>query len=293
MSNRNPWLIQLSPIKRTSALFELDVEVVVIGRCSQCSLMLHEESVGDVHATVVRSDEGYTLLDSDSSSGTYVNHSRIIEHRLSDGDTIRIGSALFKFMEPGSSEIAYHQHLQNRAIRDGLTKAYNKSFLLEFLNREYERCVLHHRPLSFLMMDIDFFKQINDQHGHLPGDQVLQELARRIEPLLDADDIFARYGGEEFAVVMCENTIAEAEVLAEMIRQVVRSTPCNTSKGDVDVTLSIGIAGVTGEEVDVPHVNEIIQAADEMLYESKANGRDRITVRHPSSLAENEGSLCL
>lgn len=278
MTQSNPWLVQLSPTQASTALFEVDA-CVRIGSHPESDILLADDDVAEQHASVMRRSSNYVLLDNACSGGTYANCSRIIEHQLVDGDTIRIGTTLFKFLDASSPEIDYHRELQNRAMRDGLTNAYNKTYMIDFLRRELERCLLHDRPLTVLMMDLDYFKDINDVHGHLAGDQVLQELSRRIAPLLDADDIFARYGGEEFGVVMCENPLEDAEELAGRIQQVCGHSPIDTVNGPINVTLSIGIAGVTGVESDAPTALELIHAADEMLYESKNNGRNQFTIR--------------
>ncbi len=270
-------IVKICPDDSHHNLTEL-TSTCTLGTAADCNVVLATEGVSEHHAEVVCENGEYFLVDLGSEHGTYVNNSRVLEHQLVDGDLVRIGEAKFRFLSATNPEIAYHRRLQERAVRDGLTGAFNKSFMLAFLQRELNRCLLHDRPLSVLMMDIDFFKQVNDTHGHLAGDEVLTEFTRRISPLLDADDIFARYGGEEFAIVMCENCLDDAFDLGSRIREIIRSQPFATSQGDLQITVSIGIAGITGVEFDAPSPEALVHAADEMLYKAKADGRDRIVL---------------
>ena len=124
---------------------------------------------------------------------------------LRDSDLVKIGSAIFKFLSGSGIETAYHEEIYRMTIVDGLTGAHNKRYFVEFLEREIARCSRYGRPLSLLMFDIDHFKQINDVHGHLTGDFVLKELARRLLARIRKEELLARYGGEEFAVVLPED----------------------------------------------------------------------------------------
>lgn len=278
------WLLHLSSSQTSKNLFPLE-ESLTIGRSGECQITLPHDDVSPMHAEIIRNGSDSVLVDLASNNGTYANRSRIFQHILSDGDYVRVGSSLFKFLSGTSLELTYHQRLQRRVVRDGLTGAYNKSFMLEFLERELGRCCMHDRPLSVLMMDIDFFKQINDTYGHLAGDDVLCELVERVMPMLDADDIFARYGGEEFSVVMCENDLQDALQLAEDIRARVGENPFSTCQGMLDVTLSIGISEVSGTEPQAPPPKALVERADQMLYHAKQNGRNRVSARTSEDVA--------
>ena len=106
-------------------------------------------------------------------------------------------------------------------IIDGLTQAYNKRYFVENLEKEIPRCTRHQRPLSLVMFDIDHFKKINDEHGHLTGDYVLRELARRVRTRVRKEEVFARYGGEEFALTLPETSRDQSMKVAEDLRRLV------------------------------------------------------------------------
>lgn len=269
------FLVTISPVESHQGLTEIQHRCS-IGSSIGCGISVASHGIADHHAEVIREGSDYFLVDMGSIGGTYVNNSRVLQHHLTDGDLIRIGESKFKFLTADSPELEYHKRLLQRAVRDGLTGAYNKSFMLAFLQRELNRCNLHDRPLCVLMMDIDYFKQINDTYGHQAGDEVLCEFTSRISPLLDADDILARYGGEEFAVVMCENDLKDAFELGNRIATAIRKTKFCTLKATIPVTVSIGVAGITGLESNGPTPAELIDEADRMLYQAKSSGRDRL-----------------
>ena len=163
------------------------------------------------------------------------------------------------------------------SITDALTGSYNRRYLMEQLPRELERCRRYAYPLSVLMCDIDHFKQINDAHGHVAGDEVLQQFAGRTQKSIRSNsDWVSRYGGEEFLIVLPETAHQGAVAVAEKIRTVIAGTPFATRTGDVVVTASFGVAstGPSGPDLSLK-VDALIRTADECLYRSKQSGRDR------------------
>jgi two-component system, cell cycle response regulator len=167
------------------------------------------------------------------------------------------------------------------SITDALTGAYNRRYLMEQLPRELERCRRYAYPLSVLMCDIDRFKQINDARGHAAGDDVLQQFAARAQKAIRTNsDWVARYGGEEFLIVLPETDHAGAMAVAEKIRSLISSSPFATRSGDLKTTASFGVAstGPSGPDISLK-VDALIRCADECMYRSKQEGRDR-TVGH-------------
>ncbi|MGB6309984.1 MAG: diguanylate cyclase [Steroidobacteraceae bacterium] len=163
------------------------------------------------------------------------------------------------------------------SITDALTGTYNRRYLMEQLPRELERCRRYAYPLSVLMCDIDYFKEINDARGHAAGDEVLQQFAARAQKSLRSNsDWVSRYGGEEFLIVLPETSHEGALAVAEKIRTLIAATPFATRAGDVHVTASFGVAstGVSGPDIALK-VDALIRTADECLYRSKQDGRDR------------------
>ena len=163
------------------------------------------------------------------------------------------------------------------SITDALTGAYNRRYLMEQLPREVERCRRYAYPLSVLMCDIDHFKEINDERGHSAGDDVLQQFAARAQKSIRSNsDWVARYGGEEFLIVLPQTAYQGGLFVAEKIRSLVSSTPFSTRNGDPVVTASFGVAstGPNGPDLTLK-VESMIRTADECLYRSKQEGRNR------------------
>jgi diguanylate cyclase (GGDEF)-like protein len=167
------------------------------------------------------------------------------------------------------------------SITDALTGAYNRRYLMEQLPREVERCRRYAYPLSVLMCDLDHFKDINDQQGHAAGDDVLQQFAGRAQRSIRSNsDWIARYGGEEFLIVLPETAHVDGMFVAEKIRALIENTPFNTRAGNTTVTASFGVAstGPSGPDLTLK-VEAMIRTADECLYSSKLEGRNRCTGR--------------
>lgn len=167
------------------------------------------------------------------------------------------------------------------AITDSLTGLYNRRHFNQLALAEISRVVRHTRPLSVIMLDIDFFKRVNDTYGHTLGDTVLKMVARTAKETFRASDVLARYGGEEFVVLLPETPLAGAVNVAERLRRQIEATPTPTEKGPISVTVSLGVNDYLGEIEAKPHeriLAEFIGKADQALYASKNAGRNRVTV---------------
>lgn len=171
--------------------------------------------------------------------------------------------------------VLLHEQAKRQSITDGLTGLWNRRYLNLVLRKEIERAERFRRPLSMLLLDIDHFKRVNDDHGHLAGDEVLVELSRRVMGCIRSQvDTLVRYGGEEFLVLLPETPCDGARVVAEKIRGVVSGEPVATRGGGaIPVTVSLGTACFPQ---DGRSPQELIAAADAALYRAKARGRDRV-----------------
>jgi diguanylate cyclase len=170
-----------------------------------------------------------------------------------------------------------NQRLQELSDTDQLTGLNNRRFLDGLLEREWARSRRYGQHLAVLLIDVDHFKQVNDVHGHLTGDRCLQSLAACIKGMLrQMTDQAARYGGEEFCVVLPETDSAGAMVVAERIRAKIEATPVVEHHLVLRVTVSIGVACATAND-DLKGVDDLLQMADQALYQSKAGGRNRVT----------------
>ncbi len=202
---------------------------VVIGRGSDCTIHIDDHSVSRKHARVEPHGKGYAAIDLGSTNGTFVNDQPVETRYLEDGDYLRVGNGIYRFLAGGNVEAEYHEEIYRLAIIDGLTEIPNKRYFLEFLSRELSRSLRYHRPLALLMFDIDRFKVINDAHGHLCGDHILRDLASRLRDVIRAEELLARYGGEEFAVVLPECGHENAMIVAERCADWWRKTPSTST----------------------------------------------------------------
>jgi two-component system, cell cycle response regulator len=161
------------------------------------------------------------------------------------------------------------------AITDALTGLYNRRYMESHLSTLIEQAASRNKPLSVLIVDIDYFKAINDTHGHDAGDDVLREFSLRVKKSIRGIDLACRYGGEEFVIVMPETDIAVATVVAERLRRRIATEPFSVGqdRGKVEVTISIGIATINGAEDTAPAV---LKRADQALYRAKRDGRNRV-----------------
>lgn len=168
--------------------------------------------------------------------------------------------------------IRLYKELEDMAITDGLTHLYTRRYLAERFQEEFGRAKLKALSLSLLMIDVDFFKKVNDQHGHLAGDQVLREIGRVIRQHTREVDIIGRYGGEEFCVILPDTDKSGALVAAERIRVAVEGGRIKAYDAELAVTVSIGVA--TFSE-DAQQMEELLDKADWALYRAKTAGRNR------------------
>jgi two-component system cell cycle response regulator len=256
------------------ARYELADQPMVIGRDEGADIHITDNSVSRRHATVSPEGDSFVVLDLQSTNGTFVNDVRVLAQKLKDGDYLHIGNAIYRYLSGGNVEAAYHEEIYRLTIVDALTGIHNKRYFLEFLGRELSCAVRYRRPLALIMFDIDKFKTLNDTHGHLAGDFALRELSACIKGLIRKEDLFARYGGEEFAVVMPETARDGAVQISERIRHVVEKHPFRYEGKTFPVTISLGVAAISGEEWLT--TNELIRQADEKLYQAKREGRNRV-----------------
>src|SRR5262249_6513539 len=149
---------------------------LVIGRSSTAGLQLDMDNVSRSHASVARTPLGWVIKDLGSTNGTFVNDVPAREHILRDGDQIRIGRAMLKFLTSGNVEAQYHEEIYRLMTLDGLTQVHNKRFFHEALEREFQRSMRYGNKLTLVVFDIDHFKKVNDTHGHLAGDEVLRRV---------------------------------------------------------------------------------------------------------------------
>jgi len=168
------------------------------------------------------------------------------------------------------------KELEKLLVRDYLTGLYNRKFFMERLDEEFAWAGRYGEPLSFIILDIDHFKKINDTYGHSCGDEVLRQLSKTLVMTLRAHDVVARYGGEEFVVLLANTGPDEAMTVGEKLRVAVQENDfyCGDDTARLPVTISIGVSSTDGDLDPVP--DNLIMRADNALYEAKAAGRNKV-----------------
>ena len=223
--------------------FKLEKSPLTIGRIQDSDVVLDDDAVSRRHAQVEQRADIWYVVDVGSRNGTLHNEGELDrEAALGHGDRIKVGSTIFKYLTGADAESAYFEEVFKLTITDGLTQVNNRRHFDETLEREYLRARRHTRPLALLVMDIDYFKKINDQYGHLAGDHVLRELAGLVQGRVRRDETVARYGGEEFVVLLPETTLEGAVSLAENLRARIAAHSFVFQNTTIAVSVSVGCA---------------------------------------------------
>jgi diguanylate cyclase (GGDEF)-like protein len=257
-------------------MYKVTGETMIIGRGQNADIQIVDEGISRRHARVVCQEGAVAVEDLGSTNGTFLNGQKIGERApLRDGDKIQVGSTtILKFTYHDKLEEHFQRQMYESALRDGLTKIFNKKYFLDRLESEFAYSLRHKVPLSLVMFDLDHFKTINDGHGHLAGDYVLTQLARTVSESIRSEDVFARYGGEEFAVICRGIDLGAAQTFAERLRKGIQGYPFVFDESRLTVTISIGVAALPDPELKDSLA--FVAAADEALYRAKRSGRNRV-----------------
>jgi len=282
LSGRRPCLVVLAGAE-AGRVIPLSQGVQAIGRTGEATIVVPHSSVSRAHAEFdVRGPEIVLVRDLGSTNGTRVNGTTIGEslHMLKVDDRIRLSKqVLLKFSLQDAMESELQEDLFCSAMRDGLTGAFNKRFLLARMEEEFAHATRHSRPLALLVMDLDHFKKINDTFGHTAGDQVLISTAQLIQANLRSEDIFARYGGEEFVILMRETNLETARLVADRMRSSLSEEHVLFEGTPIRTTMSIGVTAMP--PVHVSSAMEFFVRADRLLYQAKQTGRNRVCSEGP------------
>jgi two-component system, cell cycle response regulator len=248
---------------------------VVVGRAMNVQVRLNDDGISRRHCRVLSIGGQVIIEDLGSANGTLVNGEMIQHHALKEGDKVRLGAnTMLKFTYQDKLDETFQQQMYDAALRDGLTKSYNKKFFVDRLDTEFAYAKRHKSMLSLVMFDVDHFKRVNDTYGHLAGDAVLVHLTRITQATIRTEDILARYGGEEFAVICRGTPLLNAGVLGERLRARVEGETFDYQGTRLPVTISVGVSALP--EANVATSPELVKAADGALYEAKRSGRNRV-----------------
>lgn len=254
----------------------LDEGTITLGRAADIDIPINDPGISRQHIQIAYQAGKARIRDLGSTNGTYLNGRRIQEADLKDGDKIQISSnTILKYAFQDKIENIFHTELYRMAIVDPLTNAYNKRYFEERLKEEFSYCLRNQIPLSLLMIDIDYFKAVNDTYGHPAGDYVLARVAEIAASIIRKEDILARFGGEEFAVILKGTDSGGAWTLAERFRKLVDEAVFEFDGKKIHATISIGVATLQGK--NLVDYEQMIQRADTLLYQSKKEGRNLVS----------------
>jgi two-component system cell cycle response regulator len=253
----------------------LQAPELVIGRGSAAGFRLNDEGVSRRHAVLMHTRGHYFIQDLDSSNGTFLEGRRIKRAPLMEGDLVQFGPhASFRFcMMDGKQERAMMRLYEETTI-DSLTRVHNRRFIDKRFDEELAYALRHRSELSVVMLDVDYFKSVNDRHGHTSGDVVLRRIAEVITDQLRTEDVLARYGGEEFLVLLRGIPQHGAGSLAERVRAAVQNAQIRIGRVVLKVTISAGVASLSS--CPSQSKEELLAQVDERLYRAKHLGRNQV-----------------
>jgi two-component system, cell cycle response regulator len=254
--------------------------VTLLGRGKDVHVRMDDAGASRSHARIVAADGGrYFLEDLKSTNGTFVDGHRIDRAELSSGNRFNIGPNIvvsFAILDAQAGSLALQNY--ESSVRDSLTRAFNRRYLVERLVSEIAYARRHSSLLSLILFDLDHFKRVNDTSGHLAGDEVLRQVAGLVARLIRTEDVFARFGGEEFVVLVRGISHVNVGRFAERIRVAVEELEV-MAETVLRVTISVGYASIH-ELSDGERTSEaLLRMADERLYRAKTAGRNRVCSR--------------
>ena len=246
-----------------------------VGRHPTNALRVDEDSISRFHARIVRSGDDFVVEDMGSRNGTFVAGKRVTRAKLDHDCWLQFGPRVsFRFSLTDVREERLLRKLYESSTRDALTGAYNRLHFEERLRSEVAYAIRHRAQASLVLIDLDYFKRVNDTYGHPAGDAVLKRAAEACTRALRTEDVFARFGGEEFAVVLRNIELKGAARLGDRLRASVAAEVVEHEGNAIKVTLSAGAASLAC--CRAPSAEELVSIADRRLYSAKQQGRNRI-----------------
>jgi diguanylate cyclase (GGDEF)-like protein len=256
--------------------YPLDYAEILIGRQVAADVYLKENNVSRNHARIIKENYSFFIEDLESKNSTFVNGVRVVNRQLlKDGDLIIIGKVILKFSVQSKVDKLFYDEIYSSKY-DELTGLVGRKFFQKHLTLEFARARRYGHSLSLLIMDVDDFKKVNDQHGHHVGDMVLNFIGQTIAHSVRKDvDVPARYGGEEFAVLLPEVSLYAAQNVAQKIRSRIEKSFMTYNEYLLQVTLSIG---VSSNREGIFNSEELVRKADSKLYSVKHSGKNRVEI---------------
>jgi two-component system cell cycle response regulator len=252
----------------------LDAPETTIGSAPTADIRVTHESVSPRHAVITSDDHGQRIADAGSSDGTWVNDRKLDgPTTLRDGDLVKLGCVVFKFLTGENRELSYHEEMFRRATTDEVTGALEKHVLAETLGRELSRARRHERRLSLVILGIDHLERCNDTFGHHAGDQVLRHTTELVREHARKVDVIGRWHDDELAIVLPDLDLRGATALAEAICRAVERHRFEHEGAQLEVTVSLGVAEL---EPELAGVDALVDVAEARLHRAKQLGRNRV-----------------
>jgi two-component system cell cycle response regulator len=256
-------------------VFSLDGAELVIGRGPSAGFKLADEGVSRRHALLIHTRGHYFIQDLESSNGTFLEGRRVKRAPLMEGDLVQFGPhASFRFCMMDAKQERAMMRLYEETTVDALTRVHNRRFIDKRFDEELAYALRHKGELSVVLLDVDYFKHVNDRHGHAAGDIVLRNIAEVITDQLRTEDVLARYGGEEFLVLLRGIPQSGANAVAERVRVAVQNTQIRIGRVALRVTVSAGCASLSGCPSQTKE--DLLAQVDERLYRAKHEGRNQV-----------------
>ena len=256
-------------------MFKIGRVRTVIGRGPARRHPHARRGISREHCEVVLEGDKVLLRDLGSTNGTFCRGARVEQQELADGDKILVGTGtVLKFTYHDKIDEVFQRQMFESVLRDDLTKAFNKKYFLDRVESEYAYATRHNLPATLICFDIDHFKQVNDTYGHPAGDHVLKELALAVQATVRVEDVFARIGGEEFAVLCRGADLLQGQIVGDRVRVAVEQRQIVHDGKPIPITVSVGVAAVPN--ASIADAAEFVSAADQVLYEAKRGGRNRV-----------------
>jgi diguanylate cyclase (GGDEF)-like protein len=270
----------------------LERNEVTLGRALEADIRVNDSRASRLHARITTEhDEAtgetrYRLNDLKSTNGTLLNGKAIDQEFLQDGDKFEVGDHLIRFEMLDEIDREFQQQIHRLLVHDELTGLLtSKSFFSE-MRREAARAEAESMPFCVLMMDLDYFKGVNDTYGHLVGSETLEDVGAVIKGSLRAGDVGARFGGEEFAAFLLDADYAQGLVAAERVRSAIEKHEFPAvRRGSSEearthhMTISVGVASFPEDARDPI---QLVEMADSALYRAKRSGRNRVCAYRPA-----------
>lgn len=263
-------------------MHKVDRNLTVLGRSVDTTIRLIDDGISRHHCRIRVEGERLIVEDLASRNGTFCNGERFTHHELQDGDKLQLGkTTILKFSYHDHLEESFQKQMLESALRDGLTGAYNKRYFMDRLDSEIKFSLRHKVNLALMLMDLDKFKDVNDTYGHLAGDKVLSMFGKAMHKSIRNEDVLARYGGEEFAIITRAISRSDVKRFAERLCRETSELIIMSEGVRIPISVSVGVATVPEDRASTPQ--ELIKSADDMLYEAKRTGRNRVVMSNPSS----------